>query len=100
MIWGYYMSKEQKSHQKKIREKRVSPSYFNQLNPYVASSDSGSRSHFVAAPVMKEKGFDSCVREFSSFTPDLKAMADWLKTCNVTSVVMESTSVYRIPFYE
>ena len=41
-----------------------------------------------------------CIREFSSFTPDLEALADWLKDCKVTSVAMESTGVYWIPLYE
>ncbi len=33
-------------------------------------------------------------------TPDLIALADWLKACGVTTVAMESTGVYGIPLYE
>jgi len=76
--------------------------YFEQINPYVAGIDIGSRSHFVAAPVAgdKKEHLEICVREFTSFTPDLEALADWLKTCQVTSVAMESTGVYWLPLYE
>jgi transposase len=37
------------------------------------------------------------VRRFETFTADLNAMADWLKSCGITSVAMESTGVYWIP---
>jgi transposase len=41
-----------------------------------------------------------CVRVFDTFTPDLHALARWLQSCGITSVVMESTGVYWIPVYE
>jgi len=40
------------------------------------------------------------VRAFATFTPDLHALADWLETCGVETVAMESTGVYWIPIYE
>jgi transposase len=40
------------------------------------------------------------VREFSSFTEDLHRIADWLSSCGVDTVAMESTGVYWIPLYE
>jgi transposase len=40
------------------------------------------------------------VRVFGTFTPDLEALADWLATCGITSVAMESTGVYWIPLFE
>jgi transposase len=40
---------------------------------------------------------DSPVRRFETFTADLNAMADWLKSCGITTVAMESTGVYWIP---
>jgi len=78
------------------------PKYLKQINPYVAGIDIGSRSHFVAAPVSCNANGDMEieVREFSSFTPDLEALADWLEACGVTSVAMESTGTYWIPLYE
>lgn len=40
------------------------------------------------------------MRSVKSFTGDLHALADWLKTVGVTTIAMESTSVYWIPVYE
>jgi transposase len=40
------------------------------------------------------------VRAFGTFTPDLYALADWLATCRLETVAMESTGVYGIPVYE
>lgn len=42
---------------------------------------------------------DEPVREFPSFTVDLNALADWLTTCGVDTVAMESTGVYWIPLF-
>jgi len=39
-------------------------------------------------------------REFGSWTPDLKRMAAWLKSCGVTTVAMQSTGVCWIAVYE
>jgi len=85
------------NHQK---EKRTKAKYIETMNPYVAGIDIGSRSHFVAAPSITEETHEIVVKEFSCFTPDLHALADWLKECKVTSVAMESTGVYWIPLYE
>ena len=43
---------------------------------------------------------DQAVREFGSFTRDLHELADWLESCGVDTVAMESTGVYWIPVYE
>ena len=40
------------------------------------------------------------LRRFGMNTPDLQAVADWLKVCGVETVAMESTGVYWIPLYE
>lgn len=67
------------------------------INEHAAGIDIGSESHFVAVPSA------SCpdpVRQFSVFTKDLYAIADWLTHCGVTSVAMESTGVYWVPLYE
>ena len=40
------------------------------------------------------------VREFATFTSDLHALADWLTSCQVDTVVMESTGVFWIPVFE
>lgn len=95
------MLKNKKDSQKNKNAKKSSVNYLDQINPFVAGIDIGSRSHFVAAPVRNAEGkLEIVVREFSVFTPGLIEMADWLKECQVTSVAMESTSVYWIPPYE
>ena len=66
-------------------------------HPNAAGIDIGSASHFVAVPPDRE---DEPVREFKSFTPDLEALAQWLKACGVDTVAMESTGVYWIPLFE
>ena len=62
-----------------------------------AGIDIGSASHFVAVPPDRD---DEPVREFSSFTNGLQALADWLATCKIDIVAMESTGVYWIPLFE
>src|SRR5712671_6055375 len=66
-------------------------------HPNAAGIDIGSASHFVAVPADRD---EEPVREFSSFTVDLNALADWLKVCGVDTVAMESTGVYWIPLFE
>jgi len=63
----------------------------------VAGIDVGNESHFVAvAP-----GCDpEPVREFGSWTADLHRMSDWLKSCGVKMVAMQSTGVYWIAVYD
>lgn len=65
-------------------------------HPNAAGIDIGSGSHFVAVrPDIVEP-----VREFSSFTEDLEALADWLTECSVDVVAMESTGIYWVPLYQ
>ena len=40
------------------------------------------------------------MRSFLSFTSDLNRLADWLVRLAITTVAMESTSVYWIPLFE
>lgn len=64
------------------------------VHPDAAGIDVGSRKHYVAVPPDRDP---EPVRCFDCLTPDLQAMARWLKACSVTTVAMESTGVYRIP---
>jgi transposase len=66
-------------------------------HPNAAGIDIGSASHFVAVPPDRA---DEPVREFPSFTADLEQLADWLTSCGVDTVAMESTGVYWIPLFE
>ncbi len=73
------------------------PKHLQHINSRAAGIDIGSRSHFVAVP---EGSSEQTVREFSTFTDDLHRMADWLISCGVTTVAMESTGIYWIPVFE
>jgi len=67
------------------------------LHPHAAGIDIGAREIFVAVP----PGSDPRpVRSFPTFTADLHALRDWLRTCGVTTVAMESTGVYWIPLFQ
>src|SRR5436190_8546583 len=59
--------------------------------------DVGARQMYVAVPPDRD---DEPVRVFDAFTEDLERLADWLVSCEVTTVAMESTGVYWIPVYE
>ena len=64
-------------------------------HPHAAGIDIHSDNHWVCVGA----GADQ-VKKFGAYTIDLEAIADHLKGCGVTSVVMESTGVYWIPVYE
>ena len=67
------------------------------VNKDAAGIDIGGSFHFVAVPSNRD---ENPVRKFGCFTRDLHELADWLKKCGITTVAMESTSVYWIPLYE
>jgi transposase len=68
------------------------------VRPHVGGIDIGSREHFVCVPA--ENGDEVEIRSFGTTTSQLEAMADWLTQRSITSVAMESTSVYWIPIHE
>jgi transposase len=62
-----------------------------------AGIDVGNASHFVAVPPDRDA---QPVREFGSWTADLRRMAIWLKSCGIRTVAMQSTGVYWIAVQE
>jgi transposase len=66
-------------------------------HPCAAGIDIGAREIFVAVHQDPEQ---QPVRRFGTFTQDLEQIADWLVSCGVTTVAMESTGVYWIPLFE
>jgi len=67
------------------------------LRPDAAGIDIGAREIYVAVPPERA---GRTVRSFDTFTEDLLALRDWLQECRVTTVAMESTSVYWIPLFQ
>ena len=79
------------------RSKRSSARPFPVVNEHAAGIDIGSRFHVAAVSPDSD---DEPVRTFGTFTGDLHRLADWLASAGVTTVAMESTSVYWIPLFE
>jgi transposase len=67
------------------------------IHRHAAGLDVGATFHVVAVPPNADA---KPVRTFSSFTGDLYSLADWLKSVGITTVAMESTSIYWVPVYE
>jgi transposase len=67
------------------------------LHPDAAGIDIGAEEVFVA--VSPDRAAEP-VRSFETFTRDLHEMADWLQSCGVRSVAMESTGVFWIPVFQ
>ena len=67
------------------------------VHPNAAGIDIGNESHFVSVPPGQDQ---EPVREFGSWTADLQRMAEWLKSCGVRTVAMQSTGVYWIAVYD
>ena len=67
------------------------------VHPDAAGIDIGNESHFVSIP----PGRDTIpIREFGSWTNDLREMASWLKEHGIRTVAMQSTGVYWIAVQE
>jgi hypothetical protein len=68
-----------------------------QLNLNAAGIDVGADAHWVAVPPDRDERPVQC---FGAFTADLYALAEWLRQCQIETVVMESTGVYWIALFE
>ncbi len=82
---------------KKLKNKVSIDPNWELINPNAAGIDLGSTEHWVAVPA--DRALQS-VRCFGTMTPDLEAMADWLKECGITTVAMEATGVYWIAVFQ
>jgi transposase len=82
---------------RKTSQSEKLPSSLKQIHLNAAGIDVGEESHYVAVPVDRD---EQPVRNFSAFTADLERLADWLQTCGIDTVALESTGVYWIPLYE
>jgi transposase len=67
------------------------------LHHDAAGIDVGAEELFVAVPPDRVA---EPVRSFETFTRDLHQLADWLDSCGVRTVAMESTGVYWIPVFQ
>jgi transposase len=67
------------------------------VQPNAAGVDVGATEIYVSVPSDRDP---RSVRCFPTFTEDLIAAADWLQSCHIDTVAMESTGVYWIPFFQ
>ena len=61
------------------------------FQPNAGGIDIGAREIYVAVPPDRDQ---HPVRKCGTFTSDLDQMAEWLVSCGITTVAMESTGVY------
>ena len=66
------------------------------MHPFAAGIDVSVSEHVVAIP---DGLWPERVRKFGTMTSDLKELSAWLKACDITTVAMESTSVYWKPLF-
>jgi transposase len=78
-------------------QRRVRLESLEQINLDAAGLDIGATEIWACVPGDRAS---EAVRRFDTFTSDLHALADWLSTCGVATVAMESTGIYWIPIYE
>src|SRR6201981_2015305 len=67
------------------------------LHPHAAGIDVGNSAHYVAVRPDRDP---KPVRRFECFTAELHRLADWLQSCGVKTVALQSTGVYWIPLYD
>jgi transposase len=67
------------------------------VHPHAAGVDVGNSAHYVA---VRPDRNSQPARRFECFTADLNRLADWLKSCGVKTVALQSTGVYWIPLYD
>ena len=83
-----------------MKKGAVDDSVFDSLqvvHPDAAGIDIGSETHYVSVSADRDA---QPVRTFGCFTPDIEAMAQWLKSCRIRHIVMELTGVYWMPSYQ
>jgi transposase len=66
------------------------------VNPDAAGIDVSSTEMQVCVPLDRETDNN---RKFGVFTEDLNNISEWLNSCHITTVAMESTGVYWVPLY-
>src|SRR2546428_4162280 len=91
IILGRAMARKRKNN------KKMGAPVLHCLNPNAAGVDVGATEIYIAVPADRHP---QSVRHFSTFTEDLHAAADWLKSCQIETVAMESTGVYWIPLFQ
>jgi len=67
------------------------------VHAHAGGIDVGNSAHYAAVRPDRDP---QPVRRFECFTADLHRLADWLQSCGVKTVALQSTGVYWIPLYD
>jgi hypothetical protein len=67
------------------------------VHPHAAGIDVRNSAHYVAVRPDRDS---QPLRRFEYFTADLHRLAQWLHSCGVQTVALQSTGVYWIPLYD
>ena len=67
------------------------------VHPHAAGIDVGGSEHYVAIPPAPDV---EPVRRFGCFTPELRALSQFLKKQGIQTVAMQATGVYWIPLFD
>jgi transposase len=92
--WHEMNRKQRREMMRKILSEDIS---LEVVHPDAAGIDIGNESHYVAVPPSRDS---QPVRRFGCTTAELKAMAAWLKLCEIRTVAMQSTGVYWVAVYD
>lgn len=90
------MAKARKSRKKSFLKVDVTAG-LEAIHYHAAGIDVGNAEHYAAVPVGRDA---HPVQTFGSFTADLHRLAQWLKACQIETVVMQATGVYWMGLYE
>jgi transposase len=89
--------RNQKERKELARRLRSEDPGLEVVHPHAAGVDVGNSAHYVA---LRPDRDSHPVRRFECFTADLHRLADWLQSCGVKTVALQSTGVYWIPLYD
>ena len=92
--WHEMNRKQRREMMRKMQSEDIS---LEVVHPDAAGIDIGNESHYVAVPPSRDS---QPVRRFGCTTAELKAMAAWLKRCEIRTVAMQSTGVYWVAVYD
>src|SRR5499427_7803987 len=81
---------------RKRRSSRGRSAPFEQMNRNAAGIDVGATEHWVAVPEDRDEEPVQC---FGAFTADLYVLAEWLRQCQMETVVLESPGVSWIALF-
>jgi len=92
--WHEMNRKQRRETMRKMESQELS---LEVVHPGAAGIDIGNEFHYVAVPPSRD---GQPVRRFGCTTAELKAMADWLKHCEIRTIAMQSTGVYWIAVFD